>query len=236
MPSPRHLIRARNPMEILISFFQKLGPEILQCTYEHIYLTFLAMIIAISISLPLGIYLSRCRVARLVSIIMGSIAALQTIPSLALISLVVLLFALIELPTIGVLPALVALVAYALLPIVRNTYTGIKQVDVSVIEVATGMGMKPRQVLFSVELPLSLPVIMAGIRISTVWTIGVATLCGLIGAGGLGDLIIRGLRSIQLDYILAGTIPAAILALIFDWIISLIENWLTPAGLKTTKS
>lgn len=218
-----------------IAFFQKLGPAILQRTFEHVYLTFLAMIMAIFISLPLGIYLSRCRMTKLVSVIMGMVSALQTIPSLALISLVVLLFALIALPTIGVVPALVALVAYALLPMIRNTYTGIKQVEPSLIEVATGMGMKSWQVLFSVELPLSLPVIMAGIRISAVWTIGVATLCGLIGAGGLGDLIIRGLRSIQLDYLLAGTVPAAILALIFDWVISLIENWLTPEGLKTDK-
>ena len=127
---------------------------------------------------------------------------------------------------------MVALVLYALLPILRNTYTGIRQVDESVIEVATGMGMKPVQILFSIELPLSLPVIMTGIRISTVWTIGVATLCGLIGAGGLGDLIIKGLRSIQIDYLLAGTIPAAILAIIFDWILSLVEKWLTPEGLS----
>ena len=115
-----------------------------------------------------------------------------------------------------------------LLPILRNTYTGIKQVDHSIIEVAKGMGMKSRQILFSVELPLSLPVIMAGIRISTVWSIGVATLCGLIGAGGLGDLIIKGLRSIRPDYLLAGTVPAAVLALGFDWMLGRVEKWLTP--------
>jgi len=92
--------------------------------------------------------------------------------------------------------------------------------------------MKPHQILFSVELPLSLPVIMAGIRISTVWTIGIGTLCGLIGAGGLGDLIIKGLRSIQMDYLLAGTVPAAALALIFDWILACLEKLLTPEGLK----
>ena len=127
--------------------------------------------------------------------------------------------------------SLVALVLYALLPILRNTYTGIQQVDRSIIEVATGMGMKPYQILFSVELPLSLPVIMTGIRIATVWTIGVATLCGLIGAGGLGDLIIKGLRSIQLDYLLAGTLPAATMAILFDWLLSRVEKWLTPKGM-----
>jgi osmoprotectant transport system permease protein len=219
-------------MSALTSFFEKLGPEMLERTYEHVYLVFLAMIIAIIIALPLGIYLARSRWAKLTSAIMGAAGVIQTVPSLALIAFIVLVFALIALPTIGTLPALVALVLYALLPILRNTYTGIRQVDPSITEVATGMGMKPHQILFSVELPLSLPVIMAGIRISTVWTIGIATLCGLIGAGGLGDLIIKGLRSIQMDYLLAGTIPAAALALIFDWALACLEKWLTPEGLR----
>jgi osmoprotectant transport system permease protein len=163
---------------------------------------------------------------------MGIAGAIQTIPSLALIAFIVVVFAVIKLPTIGTIPAMVALVMYALLPILRNTYTGIRQVDDSIIEVAVGMGMKSRQILFAVELPLALPVIMAGIRISTVWTIGVAALCGLIGAGGLGDLIIKGLRSIRSDYLLAGTVPAAMLALLFDWLLGLVEKWLTPEGLR----
>ncbi|HUS89193.1 MAG TPA: ABC transporter permease [Desulfosporosinus sp.] len=192
------------------------------------------MVIATIIALSVGIYLTRCRWPKLVSIIMGVAGTIQTIPSLALIAFIVVIFAFVKLPTIGTVPALVALVLYALLPILRNTYIGIKQVDASIIEVATGMGMKPHQILFSVELPLSLPVIMAGIRISTVWTIGVATLCGLIGAGGLGDLIIKGLRSIRPDYLLAGTIPAAALALVFDWILGLVEKWLIPAGLRAS--
>ena len=221
-------------MNTVTSFLQKLGPEILNRTYEHIYLVFFAMVIATIIALSVGIYLTRCRWPKLVSIIMGVAGTIQTIPSLALIAFIVVIFAFVKLPTIGTVPALVALVLYALLPILRNTYIGIKQVDASIIEVATGMGMKPHQILFSVELPLSLPVIMTGIRISTVWTIGVATLCGLIGAGGLGDLIIKGLRSIRPDYLLAGTIPAAALALVFDWILGLVEKWLTPAGLRAS--
>ena len=219
-------------MSTLISFLQKLGPEILSRSYEHVYLVFLSMTVAVLIALPLGIYLSKSKHLKLVSIIMGLAGIIQTVPSLALIAFIVVIFAIISLPTIGTIPAMVALVLYALLPILRNTYTGIRQVDESVIEVATGMGMKPMQILFSIELPLSLPVIMTGIRISTVWTIGVATLCSLIGAGGLGDLIIKGLRSIQIDYLLAGTIPAAILAIIFDWILGLVEKWLTPEGLS----
>jgi len=220
-------------MNTLIAFFQKLGPEMLQRTVEHVYLTFLALGIAVIIALPLGIYLTRSRWPKLVSAIMGAVGIIQTVPTLALIAFVVLIFALVALPTIGTLPALVALVLYALLPILRNTYTSIRQVDPSVIEVAKGMGMTPNQILFSVELPLSLPVIMAGIRISTVWTIGIATLCGLVGAGGLGDLILKGLRSYLMDYLLAGTVPAAVLALLFDGILSGLERWLTPEGLKS---
>jgi len=218
-------------MNTMITFFEKLGPEILKRGYEHVYLVFLAIVLAVMIALPIGIYLTRCRWPKLVALILGIVGIIQTVPSLALIAFIVVIFAIISLPTIGTTPALVALVLYALLPILRNTYTGIQQVDRSIIEVATGMGMKPRQILFSVELPLSLPVIMTGIRIATVWTIGVATLCGLIGAGGLGDLIIKGLRSIQLDYLLAGTLPAAAMAILFDWLLSQLEKWLTPKGM-----
>jgi len=219
-------------MNTMRAFFEKLGPEIAHRTHEHVYLTFFAMVIAVGIALPLGIYLSRTQWPRLASAVLSGAGVIQTVPSLALLALIVLLFALVALPTIGTLPALVALVLYALLPILRNTYTGIRQVDPSVIEVATGMGMTRGQILFSVELPLSLPVIMAGISISTVWTIGTATLCALIGAGGLGDLILKGLRSIQVDYLLAGTVPAALLALIFDCALARVEKWLTPEGIR----
>jgi len=217
---------------------ERFGPEILQRTREHVFLTFMALLIAVAIALPLGIYLTRSRWPKFASAVMGAAGVIQTVPSLAMIAFIVLLFALVRplvnLPTIGTLPAVVALVLYALLPILRNTYTGIRQVDPSIIEVATGMGMKRYQILLSIELPLSLPVIMAGIRISTVWTIGVATLCGLIGAGGLGDLIIKGLRSIQMSYLLAGTLPAAALALVFDWGLGRLERWLTPESLRVT--
>lgn len=224
-------MRLKKTMNNIAAFFTKHGMDIIQHTYEHILLTCIAMIIAICIAVPLGIFLARCRHSKLVGCVMGCAGVIQTIPSLALLALIVLVFALVNFPTIGIIPALVALVLYALLPILRNTYTGIRQVDIAVIEVATGMGMTQTQILFAVELPLSLPVIMAGIRISTVWTIGVATLCALVGAGGLGDLIMQGLRSINIDYLIAGTIPAALLALLFDFILGRIETWLTPEGL-----
>jgi osmoprotectant transport system permease protein len=221
-------------MDYIIEIINKLGPEILNRTHEHIFLVLIALDIALCIALPLGVYLAKSRLKALVSVIIGIAGVIQTVPSLAMVAFIVVLFALVALPSIGTVPAIVALVLYALLPILRNTYTGIRQVDSSVIEVARGMGMKNYQILLQVELPLSIPFIMAGVRIAAVWTIGVATLCGLIGAGGLGDLIIIGLRSIQLDYLLAGTVPAAILALVFDWLLGLIENWLTPEGLSAS--
>jgi len=218
----------------LASFFRKLGVDMLRYTLQHVYLTVLAVAIAATIAIPVGIYLTRCRWRRVVSAAMGVAGIIQTIPTLALIAFIVLFAVLTGLPTIGPLPGLLALVLYALLPILRNTYTGIDQVDPAVVEVARAMGMRPWQILFRVQLPLSLPVIMAGVRISTVWTIGIAALCGLIGAGGLGELIFRGLRSMPrtADYLIAGTVPAALLALLSDWLLGWLENWLTPEGLR----
>jgi osmoprotectant transport system permease protein len=219
-------------MNAMHDLWSKLGPDIVRHTGEHIVLTVVALAIAIAISVPTGVFLARCRIPALVSSILGAVGIVQTVPSLALIAFIVVVFAFVSLPTIGVPPSLVALVLYALLPILRNTYTGIRQVDPAITEVARGMGMKPGQVLFKVELPLALPVIMAGVRIATVWTIGVACLCSLVGGGGLGDLIMRGLRSIQSDYILAGTIPAAALALVFDFGLGTFERVLTPRGMR----
>ena len=223
----------------MAGFFAEYGREMLQSTREHMVLTLIAMLIACAIAIPLGIMLARCRSKLLVNTAMGLVNIIQPIPSLALVAMTVVLFHLINefldirvLATLGTAPALVALIAYALLPILRNTYTGIRQVDPAVVEVATGMGMTCRQILFQVQLPLALPFIMAGVRISTVWTIGVATLVSLVGAGGLGDLIFRGLSNYRISLILAGAAPAAALALIFDWLIGRLEKWLTPAGLQ----
>ncbi len=210
-------------------FFEKLGPEMLRRTYEHVDLTFFSMLIAVAIALPLGIMLSRSSSKSLAFATLGIASLIQTIPALALLSAIVLLFAVAALPPVGNAPAMAALVLYALLPILRNTAVGIRQVDPVTVEVARAMGMKPRQVLFNVELPLALPVIMGGIRTATVWTIGMATLAALAGGGGLGNLIMIGLRSIRLDYLLAGTLPAATLALVFDTLLGWLERWLSPA-------
>ncbi|MGC9455581.1 MAG: ABC transporter permease [Phycisphaerae bacterium] len=219
-------------------FSDGLGREVLFRTYQHIYLTVIALGIAIAIALPLGVLLARTRFRRLAQGVLAAAGVIQTIPTLALIAFVVVIFValkdanLIDLPAIGVFPGIVALTLYALLPILRNTFTGIQQVDPSVIEVARGMGMRNFQILTTVELPLALPVIMAGIRISTVWTIGIAALAGLIGAGGTGAIIMRGLQTVKINMLLAGTIPAAALAVLFDWLLARMEIWLTPVGMR----
>lgn len=203
---------------------------ILYKTWQHLYLTFSALFFAASIALPLGYFLCRSRSQKLAALLIRCVALIQTVPGLAMIALIVVVLAAIhpyvDLPTTGTLPALCALTAYALLPMLTSTYTGIKHVNPALVDVAKGMGMTSRQILFFVEFPNALPVIMAGVRISAVWTIGMGTLTCLIGSGGLGDLIMQGLRSMQLPLILAGTIPAGCLAIIFEWGLCRIEKWL----------
>lgn len=210
-------------MEFL-NVLQERLPDILTGTGQHIEMTALSMFFAILISVPLGVFLTRHR--KFAEPVIGITAVFQTIPSLALLGFMIPLFG------IGFLPAVIALTIYGLLPILRNTYTGILGVDQAAIEAGKGMGMTPRQVLFMVEIPLALPIIMAGIRTATVLIIGVATIATLIGSGGLGDLIYRGIAMASTDLILAGAIPAAILALVFDFGLKKIENMVTPRGKK----
>ena len=185
--------------------------ELLRTIFEHIQISFIALFIAILIAVPLGIALTKTK--RLSEVVMNIAAVLQTIPSLALLGLMIPIFG------IGKVPAIIALVVYALLPILRNTYTGIKEVEPSLTEAAKGIGMKPMRRLTKVELPIAMPVIMAGIRTAMVLIIGTATLAALIGAGGLGDLILLGIDRNNTALILIGAIPAALLAILFDFIL-----------------
>ena len=209
-----------NMLENFFMMLQNRWPEIIIGTWQHIQLTLVALFIANLIALPLGIVLTRKR--KIAETIIGITSVFQTIPSLALLGFMVPLFG------IGFGPAIIALTIYGLLPILRNTYTGILGVDQSVIDAGTGMGMTSRQVLFMIELPLALPIIMAGIRTATVMVIGVATLAALVGAGGLGDLIFRGIAMARQDLILAGAIPAALLSIIFDYGLKKIEIAVQP--------
>lgn len=211
-------------MKVLIETIRDRSDLIIDSFMQHIFLSFVALFIAIIISVPLGMFVSKHR--SLAEPIIGVTAVLQTIPSLALFGFLV--------PIIGIgsKTALVALVIYALLPIVRNVYTGITSVDQSIIEAGSGMGMTPNQVLFKIELPIALPFIMAGIRTATVLTVGIATLATFVGAGGLGDIIYRGLQSYNNTLVFAGAVPVALLAILFDVLLKFVEKGVTPKGLK----
>lgn len=198
-----------------------LGPAILR----HVLLSFGSVGLGTAVAVPLGILLARHPgAARWLLSVVGMI---QTVPSLAFLALAMPLLG------IGLLPALVALFLYSLLPILRNTVTAIQGVDPSLVEAAHGMGMTPRQVLLRVELPLSLPVILTGIRVSTVYMISWATLAAFIGAGGLGDLILAGIATYDGGLIVRGAVPAAALAVLANFLFAGLERLLTPAGLRS---
>lgn len=200
----------------LFSFFAEHSDKLLEQTLEHIGLTFLSLTLAVFISVPAGILATRR--PRLAPPLLGFAGVMQTIPSIALLGFMLPLLG------IGFKPAIVALLLYALLPILRNTYTGITEVDPAIREAAEGMGMTDWQVLTRVDLPLALPVIFAGIRTSTVINVGIATLAAYIGAGGLGEFIFGGIALNNNVMILAGAVPAALLAIAFDQLLGLLQR------------
>lgn len=195
--------------------------EVATLTAEHLWLVGVSMLLAIAIGVPLGILLTRQ--PKWKALVLGSTNVIQTIPSLALFGL------LLPLPWLGARAdrlAIVALALYALLPIVRNTYVGIAGISPPVREAAIAMGLTSTQLLWHVELPLALPVMLAGIRVAAVITIGVATIAAAIGAGGLGEYIFRGIAMVDNGVILAGAIPAALIALAADLLLSGVEKLL----------
>jgi osmoprotectant transport system permease protein len=210
-------------MHNFIDTVQSRSDMIMDAFLQHILLSFTALIIGLAIALPVGMLVARYR--RFAEPIIGVAAVLQTIPSLALFGILVPLIG------IGSKTALIALVIYALLPIVRNTYAGLTGVDESIVEAGRGMGMTPNQILKKIEFPTALPVIMAGIRTATVLTVGIATLATFVGAGGLGDVIYRGLQSYNNSLVLAGALPVALLAIAFDFILKWVEKRVTPKGI-----
>ncbi|NJL10977.1 MAG: ABC transporter permease [Calothrix sp. SM1_7_51] len=192
-------------------FLIKYGPEIIQRTGEHLFLVIISIGIATIIGIPLGLLITRNKNLR--KPVLGIANILQTIPSLALFGF------LIPVPIIGGIgetPAIVALTLYSLLPIIRNTYTGITSVDAAIIEAGRGMGMTDKELLFQVEIPLALEFILAGVRVAMVIAIGIATIGAAIGAGGLGVFIFRGIAVVNNQLILAGAVPAAVIALVAD--------------------
>src|SRR5512132_1673841 len=200
-------------------FLQQNWPELWEHLREHLWLVFISTLIAVLIGIPTGILLTRKKSLR--GPVLGVANVMQTIPSLALFGF------LIPLPFIGGIgarTAIVALVLYSLLPIIRNTVTGILGVDSNVREAAVAMGMTGRQILWQVELPLAMSVIVTGVRVAMVIAIGVATIAAAVGAGGLGVFIFRGIRPFDNNLLLAGAVPAALLALTADFGLGLVEN------------
>lgn len=218
----------------VVAFFAQNWPTLLRLAGEHLVLVIISTAVAAAVGIPLGVWLVRH--PRWKDPVLGVAGVLQTVPSLALFGL------LIPLPLIGGIgarTATVALVLYALLPIVRNTVTGVEGVDRHVREAAIAMGMTPRQLLWQVELPLATGVIMAGVRVAAVIGVGVATIAAAIGAGGLGTLIFRGLRANDDRLILAGAVPAALMALAVDWALGRVETRLRarrPSRLLETRA
>jgi osmoprotectant transport system permease protein len=197
--------------------------EVLELTLEHLWLVGISTLLAVLIGIPLGILITRW--PALNKPVLGGANIIQTIPSLALFGF------LLPAPWIGARAdrlAILALALYALLPLIRNTYVGIQSVDPAVVEAGRGMGLTDRQLLFQVELPLALGVIIAGVRVATVISVGLATIAAAIGAGGLGEYIFRGLAMVNNQVILAGAIPAAAMALLADLSLGWLEKRLSP--------
>ena len=198
--------------------------QILSLVTEHIELTAIAVGCSILVGVPLGILISY--VKNLNKPVLGVANVVQAIPSMALLGLSIPLLG------IGTLPAVVMVIIYSLLPIIKNTFTGINSISPEMVEAAKGIGLTKAQVLFKVKIPLALPIIMAGVRISAVTAVGLMTMAAFIGAGGLGYLVFSGIRTVNNAQILAGAIPSCILALLVDYLTGLIEKLVTPISLQ----
>lgn len=209
------------------AFFQEYGGQLISKTIEHFYISIIALLIAIFVAVPLGILLSKT--TRTANVVLTIAGVLQTIPTLAVLAIMIPIFG------VGKTPAIVALFIYVLLPILNNTVLGVKNIDKNVIQAGQSMGMTKMQLMKDVELPLALPLIISGIRLSSVYVISWATLASYVGAGGLGDLVFNGLNLYQPPMIISAAILVTLLALIVDFLLSLVEKWAVPKGLKVSR-
>ncbi|AER67513.1 binding-protein-dependent transport systems inner membrane component [Thermovirga lienii DSM 17291] len=207
-------------LQLFLKYVTRYWPRILDLTWQHLVISLIALFITLIVCVPLGIYLTKNE--KLSPYVIGAANIFQTIPSLALLGFLIFIFG------IGNDNAIAALFLYAMLPVLQNTYTGIKSVPKHLVQAARGMGMTEYQILVKVQLPIAMPIILAGIRVATVWIIGTATLASAIGGGGLGRLIFSGLASIRNEVVLAGALPATILALTADQGIKWLQNYLDP--------
>ena len=200
---------------------------------DHLCISLIAIAIGTVLGVTTGIFIAGKGRERTADVVLYFAEIMMTVPSLALFGLLMLLLSRMGLSAIGFLPAVITLVIYSQLPILRNTYTAIRQVDQTMIDAGRGMGMSESQLLLRIKLPLALPIIMAGLRNAMVLTIGIAAIAALIGAGGLGVPIFRGLRNARMDLIVIGGISVSILALLIDSLMALLERWVTPKGLRS---
>ena len=211
----------------MLAFLQENQAELLEKTWEHISISLLSLLAAIIVAVPLGIVLTKSD--KLAKIVLSITSVLQTVPSLAILAMMIPFFG------IGTVPAVIALFLYVLLPILNNTHLGIQSVNKDAREAGRAMGMTQNQLLRMVELPLAVPVIMSGIRLSAVYAISWATLASYIGAGGLGDFIFNGLNLYQPKLIIVGAVVVTLLALVTDFVLAYIEKITTPRGLVVSK-
>ncbi|WMW43990.1 glycine betaine/carnitine/choline/choline sulfate ABC transporter permease OpuCB [Bacillus subtilis] len=214
-------------MNQMMTFLQTNGGELLYKTGEHLYISLIAVVLGIIVAVPLGVALTRMKKGA--GAVIGFVNIVQTLPSLAILAFFIPLLG------VGKVPAIVALFFYSVLPILRNTYTGIKGVNKKLLESGKGIGMTGWEQIRLVEIPLAIPIIMAGIRTSTIYLIGWATLASFIGGGGLGDYIFIGLNLYQPEYIIGGAVPVTILAIIIDYVLAVTERKVTPKGLQGMK-
>ena len=204
----------------MIDFLINNSGEILTKSMEHLFIAAISLAFGILVAVPLGILLNKSKQAA--KIVMAIASVLQTVPSFALLALMIPLFG------VGKKPAIVSLFIYSLLPILRNTYLGIDGVNENLIDAAKGMGMTSSQVLFKVQIPMAMPVIMGGIRLSAVYVLAWTTLAAYVGAGGLGDFIFNGLTNAIMPMVVWGTIPVTLMAIIVDLLFGILEDKLSP--------
>ncbi|MCD8925538.1 ABC transporter permease [Staphylococcus epidermidis] len=209
------------------AFLQEYGSQLLSKAVEHFYISMFALLLAIVVAVPLGILLSKTQ--RTANVVLTVAGVLQTIPTLAVLAIMIPIFG------VGKTPAIVALFIYVLLPILNNTVLGVKNIDKNVIQAGQSMGMTKFQLMKDVEMPLALPLIISGIRLSSVYVISWATLASYVGAGGLGDLVFNGLNLYQPPMIISAAIVVTLLALVIDFILSSVEKWVVPKGLKVSR-
>lgn len=211
----------------MLAFLEANGATLLEKIGEHLYISFSALVLGILVAVPLGILLTNTK--KIAQFFISFCSILQTIPSLALLAIMVPLFG------VGKTPAIIALFVYSLLPILRNTYLGMIGVNEQLLDAAKGMGMTRYQIIRKVQFPLALPVIMSGIRLSAVYVVSWATIASYIGAGGLGNFIFAGLNNFDFSFILGGTIPVTLIALIMDLLLERLETKVTPQTFSTLK-